>query len=133
MQLTAEEVVHDFLTPHTDLFTQWVHYRLPVERASAVLASDGSVLIDRTAGELGARWSREGYTTLALKLAHEIATGRRDAADARRLYAEAATAFSWAVRRRTPSSCCSSRRQPTRASRDRPESGRRSRTKPSRR
>lgn len=93
MQLTAEEVVHHFPTPHTDFFTQWVHYRLPVESASAVLAFDGSVLIDRAAGELGARCSHEGYNTLALNLAHEIATGRRDAADARRLYAEAATAF----------------------------------------
>ncbi len=38
--------------PHGDFFTQWVDYRMPVERASDLVTFDESRLIDRAAGEL---------------------------------------------------------------------------------
>ncbi len=93
MELTADEVVHNFPTPHTDFLTQYVRYLVPAEKASELVAFDGSTLIDRTTGELGARCDHEAYNTLTLNLAVEIIEGRRTVEDARRLYAETASAY----------------------------------------
>src|SRR5918995_7271758 len=55
MELTADEVVHNFPTPHTDFLTQYLHYPVDADRASELVRFDGSVLVDRTTGEIGAR------------------------------------------------------------------------------
>lgn len=91
--LTADEIVHDFPTAHTDYLTQYVGYRVPPEKVSELVAFDGSVLVDRTAGEMGARCDHEAYNTLTLNLAHDIITGKRTVDDARRFYAETASAY----------------------------------------
>lgn len=93
MELTAEEAVHNFPTPHTDYLTQYVDYPVPPEKASELIAFDGSVLVDRTTGELGARCDHEAYNTLTINLAAEIVAGTRTVEDARRVYAETAAAF----------------------------------------
>ncbi|MGK5451514.1 hypothetical protein, partial [Streptomyces radiopugnans] len=85
MELTADEVVHNFPTPHTDFLSQYVDYPVPAERVSDLVAFDGSVLVDRTAGQLGSRCDHEAYNTLTLNLAVEIIEGRRTVADARHL------------------------------------------------
>jgi hypothetical protein len=54
---------------------------------------DGSVIVDRTAGQIGARCDHEAYNTLTLNLAVEIMEGRRTVEDARRLYGDTANAF----------------------------------------
>jgi hypothetical protein len=53
---------------------------------------DGSVLVDRTAGEMGARCDMEAMNILTLNLAHDIITGRRSVEEARAFYAETAAA-----------------------------------------
>ncbi|MFE0937988.1 hypothetical protein ACFW4O_36190 [Streptomyces mutabilis] len=93
MELTADEVEHNFPTPHTDFLTQYVDYPVPAERASDLVAFHGSVLLDRTAGQIGARCDHEAYNTLTLNLAVEIIVGRRTVEEARRLYGETAAAF----------------------------------------
>jgi len=85
--------VHNFPTPHTDYLTHYVDYRVPVEKASELIAFDGSVILDRTAGQIGARCDHEAYNTLTLNLAVEIIEGRRTVEQARELYAETAAAF----------------------------------------
>jgi hypothetical protein len=67
--LTADEIVHNFPTAHTDYLTQYVGYRVPREKVSDLVAFDGSLLVDRTAGEIGARCDHEAYNTLTLNLA----------------------------------------------------------------
>lgn len=94
MELTADEVVHNFPTPHTDYLTQYVDYRVPARSASDLVEFDGSVLVDRTAGQIGARCDHEAYNTLTLNLAVEIIEGKRSVEDARRFYGETAAAFS---------------------------------------
>ncbi len=81
MVLTADEVVHNFPTPHTDFLTQYVDYPVPAAKASDLLAFDGSVILDRTAGQVGARCDHEAYNTLTLNLAGEIIEGRRTVAE----------------------------------------------------
>jgi hypothetical protein len=93
MELTADVVVHNFPTPHVDYFTQYVRYAVPPARASDLVAFDGSVILDRTTGEIGARCDHEAFNTLTLNLAVEIIEGQRTVDDARTLYAETAAAY----------------------------------------
>lgn len=91
--ITADEIVHNFPTPHTDYLSQYIDYRVPPDKAALLVEFDGSVLIDRTAGELGARCDHEAFNILTLNLAHEILSGQRTVDDARELYAETASAY----------------------------------------
>lgn len=93
IKLTADELVHNFPTPHTDFLSQYVFYPIPLDRIADLVAFDGSVLIDRTRGEIGARCDDESMNTLTLNLAVEIIEGKRSVDDARKLYAETASAF----------------------------------------
>ncbi len=82
------EVDHQFPGAHTDVMQQWVNYRVPVGKFSDLAMYDGSVVAERTNGELSARCDKEAANYLAVNLAHEIVTGARTAADARRMYGE---------------------------------------------
>lgn len=93
MELTADEVVHNFPTPHTDFLTQYVDYPVPPSKASELVEFDGSLLLDRTAGQIGARCDHEAYNMLTLNLAVELIEGRRTVEDARRFYGETAAAY----------------------------------------
>jgi hypothetical protein len=93
MELTADHVLHNFPTPHVDYFTQFVSYPVPPARASDLAAFDGSVIVDRTAGQLGSRCDHEAFNTLTLNLAVEIIEGTRTVEDARDLYAQTAAAY----------------------------------------
>jgi hypothetical protein len=85
----AEEVVHEFPTPHHDVLEQYIPYRVPVHKFNDLAAFDGSVLVDRTKGEMSARCEGEEANFLALNLAHDIVSGRKDVETARKAYGEA--------------------------------------------
>ena len=91
--LYRDEVPHEFPMKHTDLLEQFVDYRVPVERISDVAAYDGSVVVERTKGEVSARCDMEEMNYLALNLMHDVATARRSVEEARRFYGETAAAF----------------------------------------
>jgi hypothetical protein len=93
MKLTADEVLHNFLTPHADYLTQYVDYPVRSEKAGELIKFDGSVIDDRTAGQVGSRCSNHAYNTLTTNLAIEIMDGRRGVEDTRRFYGETASAF----------------------------------------
>lgn len=92
-EVTRDEIVHNFPTPHTDFITNWIDYRVPPERFADLARFDGSCLLDRTAGEVGARCDTEAANTLTLNLVHEIVTGQRSVDEARGLFAEALSAY----------------------------------------
>lgn len=79
---------HDFPAPHTDSVESVIDYRVPPEKASEIAAFDGSVIIERTAGEVSARCHDEQANFLALNLMHDIVTGSKTVEDARRYYAK---------------------------------------------
>lgn len=83
-----EEVPHAFPKAHKDVMEQFIDYRVPVAKVSELFAYDGSVVPYRTNGELSARCDMEEANFLAINLSHDIATGRRNVADARAFYAE---------------------------------------------
>ncbi len=87
------EVQHDFPAPHTDVMQQWIDYKVPVSKYDDLAMYDGSVVPERTNGEMSARCDKEGANFLAINLAHEIATGKRTAMQARGKYAEQITAM----------------------------------------
>lgn len=83
-----DAVPHSFPMPHPDVMEQFVDYRVPTDKFDDIAMYDGSVMTERTKGEMSARCDKEGANFLALNLADEIARGRRTVEDARRMYAE---------------------------------------------
>jgi hypothetical protein len=82
-EITSDVVEHHWPTPHSDFLTQTVDYRVPPHLFSAIAEFDGSILVDRTRGEVSARCDSEAANVLGLNMVHEIVTGKRDAAGAR--------------------------------------------------
>src|SRR5688572_19330265 len=84
--LTAEETPHDFPAHHTDFLEQFIDYRVPVEMFSKLAEYDGSVMAERTKGELSARCGGTSMNFVAINLAHDIIRGTRSVAGARQEY-----------------------------------------------
>jgi hypothetical protein len=91
--LTAEETPHEFPAHHTDFLEQFIDYRVPIEMFSALAAYDGSVVADRTRGELSARCGGTSMNFVAVNLAHDIITGTRTVIEAREEYVRLYRAF----------------------------------------
>ena len=79
---------HAFPAPHIDSVESVIDYRVPPEQFSALAAFDGSVIAERTAGEVSARCHDEQANFLALNLMHDIVTGAKDVGEARAYYAK---------------------------------------------
>lgn len=92
-ELTRDQIEHNFPAPHTDYLTNWIDYQIPVHLAAELTRYDGSCLIDRTAGEAGARCDSEAANFITLNLMHEIVTGSRSVEEARSVYAEQMSAY----------------------------------------
>lgn len=84
----AQEYVHEFPMHHTDVMQQFIDYKAPADKYDELAQYDGSVVVERTTGEISARCDKEEANFLALNLAHEIVTGKRKVKDARRMYGE---------------------------------------------
>lgn len=88
-----DEVLHNFPSPHTDVIEQFIDYQVPPEKFSELAAFDGSVIVERTKGEVSARCDMEAANILALNLMHDIVTGKCDAEKARKIYSEVTGAY----------------------------------------
>jgi hypothetical protein len=77
---------HDFPAPHTDSVETVIDYRTPPEKVTDLARFDGSVAVERTAGEVSARCHDEEANRLALNLMHDIVTGQRTVEEARGYY-----------------------------------------------
>jgi hypothetical protein len=91
--VTSDILIHNFPAPHSDYITQWIDYKVPVEMYDAIARYDGSCLVDRTAGEAGARCDSEAANTITLNLMHEIITGQSSVEEARKAYADSMMAY----------------------------------------
>lgn len=91
--VSGSEILHNFPTPHSDVIEQAVNYNLPLDRYDDIATFDGSVMAERTKGEISARCDMEGANFLALNLAHEIASGRRSIDAAGTYFARAVAAY----------------------------------------
>lgn len=91
--LMRDEVRHDFPAPHTDFLEQFIDYKVPLDMYSKLAEYDGSVIAERTKGELSARCGGTSMNFVAINLAHDIITGRRSVAEARQEYTRLYRAF----------------------------------------
>lgn len=92
-ELENVEIDHKFPLPHKDMLLQVVDYNVPADKFDELAAYDGSVIAERTRGELGARCDKEAANLLAVNLAHEIITGKRSMEEAKKEYGEQIVAF----------------------------------------
>lgn len=79
---------HNFPAPHFDSVESVIDYRVPPEKVTALAQFDGSVIVERTVGEVSARCHDEQANFLALNLMHDIVTGAKSAEEARAYYAK---------------------------------------------
>ena len=86
--VTKEETDHAFPMPHKDVLEQVIDYRVSTDKVDDLAKYDGSVIVERTKGELSARCDKEEANFLALNLANDVATGKKSAEEARETYAQ---------------------------------------------
>ncbi len=91
--LYKKEMPHDFPKPHTDLLQQFIDYKTSVDKFDDLGHYDGSVVVERTNGEISARCDKEEMNFLAINLANDVATGNKTVEEARMYYVKAAMAF----------------------------------------
>lgn len=88
-----DEVPHNFPAPHTDVIEGFIDYQVPSEKFGELAEFDGSVIVERTKGEVSARCDMEAANILALNLMHDIVTGKHTADKAREIYSEVTGAY----------------------------------------
>jgi predicted outer membrane protein len=86
--VTRQETPHDFPKPHMDYLQHTIAYTVPAGKTDALLDFDGSVTVDRTAGEMSAKCDLEGHNILTLNIAHDIVTGKMSVEEGRRAFGE---------------------------------------------
>lgn len=87
--LSRDGTPHDWPSPHVDVLEQVIDFRVDPKRADELARFDGSVIVERTKGELSARCGGEAANFLAINLARDIATGKRSVESARAFYEQA--------------------------------------------
>lgn len=80
---------HAFARPHKDVLEQVVEYKVPINLFNALATYDGSLLADRTRGELTAHCDTEATNFLLVNLAHDIIRGHLTAEQARDAHTQA--------------------------------------------
>ncbi len=86
--LYKEEVPHNFANAHKDVLEQTVNYQVPVDKLAVLAQFDGSIVANRTRGELSSTSDSEDTNFLALNVADDVVKGERDAEQARTYYAQ---------------------------------------------
>ena len=80
--------LHRFPLPHHDVLWQTVNYKVPLNKVVPLLTYDGSILIDRTRGEITAHCDSEEANTLILNIANTIVTGENTVEQAMAYHAQ---------------------------------------------
>ncbi|UJL46910.1 hypothetical protein KFZ58_02890 [Virgibacillus sp. NKC19-16] len=88
-----DEIPHDFPEPHTDVIENFINYSVPPEMFSELAKFDGSVIVERTRGEVSSRCDMEAANFLALNLMNDIVTGNSNAEEARDTLSEVMSAY----------------------------------------
>jgi hypothetical protein len=86
-ELTNIETPHNFPSEHKDFLEQFIDYKVPLEMVSTLAEFDGSIVVDRTRGEMSARCGGTSMNFVAINLAHDIISKRRTVKEAREEYA----------------------------------------------
>ena len=63
---------HDYPQPHVDMLEQVIDYQVPEEKMGDIARIEGSVIVDRTKGEVGVHCDNEGANILSINMMHEV-------------------------------------------------------------
>ncbi len=88
-ELVNEEIQHDFPMPHHDMFKQVIAWKVPAGKFDDLAEYDGSIIVERTKGEVAARCDKEEANFLAINLAYDVVMGKKSSDEARKAYTEA--------------------------------------------
>lgn len=86
--LYRQEVQHNFASPHKDVLEQTINYRVPVDKLTILAQFNGSIVVNRTRGEMSSTSDAEDTNFLALNVADDVTKGDRNADQARAYYAQ---------------------------------------------
>lgn len=84
---------HNFPAPHNDSVESFLQHAIPARKVGEITEFDGSVVFNRTRGELSARCHDEEANFLALNLTHDIVEGSKTVQEARDYYAHEFLAY----------------------------------------
>jgi hypothetical protein len=84
---------HNFPAPHNDSVESFLKHEVATEKISDLAEFDGSVVVNRTRGELSARYHDEEANFLAVNLASDIIGGEKTVKEAREYYAHEFLAY----------------------------------------
>lgn len=83
------EIDHNWPAPHKDVLQQFIHYDVPADVFDELAMFDGSIIAERTKGEISARCHSEFANLIALNLGNDVITGEKSVDEARAAYEEA--------------------------------------------
>jgi hypothetical protein len=86
--LYKEETQHNFAIAHKDVLEQTVNYKVPLDKFEALAQFNGSVVPNRTRGEISSTSESEDTNFLALNVADDIVKGERNVEQALTYYAQ---------------------------------------------
>ena len=86
--LLREGTPHNFPKAHQDVLEQTVDYRVPANKVGDLLKYNGSLVIDRTRGELSAHCDSEQQNNIVLNIADDIVKGERNVEQALAYHAQ---------------------------------------------
>lgn len=79
-----EAITHKFPKEHKDVLEHFIDYKAPAaDKVAKVWEFDGSVILEKTKGEMSARCDKEEANILALNLADDVINDRKTVEEAR--------------------------------------------------
>jgi len=88
ISINREPVPHHFPILHDDVLVHVIDYGVKSDYANDLISYNGSILLDRTRGELSANCHKEEINILSLNLAHDIINKKLTMQEARILHAK---------------------------------------------
>jgi len=88
-----DEVPHNFPQPHTDVVESVLAYQVPLDKLIELAKFDGSLVVERTKGEVRFRCDMEAANFAACNIMHDVVTGKLSAEEARAKMSEVASAY----------------------------------------
>ncbi|MGH8240398.1 MAG: hypothetical protein ACREXP_25735, partial [Steroidobacteraceae bacterium] len=86
--LYKAEVPHNFAHVHQDVLEQTIDYRVPIDKLAPLAQFNGSLVVNRTRGELSSISDGEDMNFLALNVADDLVKGDRDVEQAMTYFAQ---------------------------------------------
>jgi len=81
--LHRDPVIHNFPKPYLDYLEQTIDYQVPVDKFSDLAMLSGSLVANRTKGEISSSCDSEAANFLAINIAHDVIVDRMGVEDGR--------------------------------------------------